>query len=289
MLETGKFQTLRAEKKIEFGFLLSDGRDRQRTVLLPNKFVPEGLEEGDPLRVFLTLDSEDRPVATTQTPRAQIDELALLRVKEQTKIGAFLDWGLDKDLFVPFREQPDRLEAGKYYLVRLYLDPVTGRIAASCRLSRFYKGDVNELKLGKEVKLVVWEKARLGWRVVVENKYIGLIYDNELFQKVRPGDRLTGYVHVLRPDDNRVDIRLRADGIQGVVGYKPVVLDALADAGGFLPLNAKSDLAAVRDYFSFSKRVFKQVIGILYKEGAITIEEDGIRLNSGRSGERKRK
>ena len=279
MLEVGKFNLLTVCRMSEFGCYLDDGRDHSRRVLLPNNSIPPGgLAPGDRLEVFLYLDSEDRLIATTRRPAAQVGELALLRVKEQTKIGAFLDWGLEKDLFVPFREQPERLEPGRYCLVRLYIDPVTGRIVASRRLSRFYKGDVSELSPGRRVKLIVWEKARLGWRVIFDEKYIGLIYDNELFRKLVPGEHLDGFIHQIRTGENRLDIRLRRDGIKGVEEFKPAVLDALADAGGFLPLNAKSDLALVREYFSFSKRVFKQVIGMLYKEGKITISDDGIRL-----------
>ena len=279
MLKLGKFNRLVVEKTTEFGFYLSDGTDRRNMVLLPNKYVPENLDVDDELDVFLYLDSEDRIVATTQTPLAQLGDLARLRVKEQTRIGAFLDWGLDKDLFVPFREQPVRLTPGELCLVKLYLDPVTGRIAASRRLSRFYTGDVSKLRLNQKVRLTVWEEARLGWRVIADDSYVGLVYFNELCRTLHPGDRLDGYVHAIRAEENRIDVRLRPDGIEGIKAFKPAVLDALEDAGGFLPLNAKSDLAAVRDYFSFSKRVFKQVIGMLYKEGRITIAEDGIRLN----------
>lgn len=133
----------------------------------------------------------------------------MLRVKETTKIGAFLDWGLDKDLLLPFREQPQRVEAGRSYLVRLYLDEKTGRIVASRRLSRFYTGDVRELVPNQEVKFTVWDKARLGWRVIIDDKYIGIIYDNELFRAVKPGDRFTGFVHCIREEENRADIRFR--------------------------------------------------------------------------------
>ncbi len=278
MLELGKINTLVVGKKVDFGFYLHDGTDTAKSVLLPNKFAPENLAAGDTLDVFLCLDSEDRIVATTQTPKAQVGEIALLRVREQTSIGAFLDWGLDKDLFVPFREQPVRMEAGKHYLVYLYIDPVTGRIAASRRLSRFFKDDVKTFRLNQQVKLTVWERARLGWRVIVDRRSTGLVYDNEVFQQLAPGMQLDGFVHAVREEDNRLDIRLRRDGIKGVESFKPAVLDALEDAGGFLPLNAKSDLAAVRENFSFSKRVFKQVIGMLYKEGKIVITGEGIRL-----------
>ncbi len=278
MLNIGQYNRLIVEKTLEFGAILSDGIHHQETVLLPNKFLPlGGFEPGTELEVFLSLDSEDRIVATTQHPLAKVGDLALLRVKEQTPIGAFLDWGLDKDLFVPFREQPQRLTPGKFYLVHLYLDPVTRRIVASRRLTRFYQGDVTELKLNQKVKLTIWEEARLGWRAIVDNRYIGLLYRNELCRPVTPGEQLDGYVHQIREEENRIDLRLRPDGFDGVVAFKPVVLDALQDAGGFLPLNAKSSPEAIQEYFSFSKKVFKQIIGMLYKEKLITLEENGIR------------
>lgn len=278
MLNIGKHQLLTAEKETEFGFYLSDGRNHRETVLLPKKFAPAGFKEGDELEVFLSLDSEDRPVATTQKPKAEVGTLAVLRVKETTKIGAFLDWGLDKDLLLPFREQPQRVEAGRSYLVRLYIDEKTGRIVASRRLSRFYTGDVRELVPNQEVKFTVWDKARLGWRVIIEDKYIGIIYDNELFRAVKPGDRFTGFVHCIREEENRADIRFRPDGFDGVAAGKPAILDALEDAGGFLPLNSKSSVEEIQASFSFSKRVFKQLIGMLYKERKIVITDDGIRL-----------
>lgn len=287
MLNIGKHQLLTAEKETEFGFYLSDGRNHRETVLLPKKFAPAGFKEGDELEVFLSLDSEDRPVATTQKPKAEVGTLAVLRVKETTKIGAFLDWGLDKDLLLPFREQPQRVEAGRSYLVRLYIDEKTGRIVASRRLSRFYTGDVRELVPNQEVKFTVWDKARLGWRVIIDDKYIGIIYDNELFRAVKPGDRFTGFVHCIREEENRADIRFRPDGFDGVAAGKPAILDALEDAGGFLPLNSKSSVEEIQASFSFSTRVFKQLIGMLYKERKIVITDDGIRLADANQTEEK--
>ena len=287
MLNIGKHQLLTAEKETEFGFYLSDGRNHRETVLLPKKLAPAGFKEGDELEVFLSLDSEDRPVATTQKPKAEVGTLAVLRVKETTKIGAFLDWGLDKDLLLPFREQPQRVEAGRSYLVRLYIDEKTGRIVASRRLSRFYTGDVRELVPNQEVKFTVWDKARLGWRVIIDDKYIGIIYDNELFRAVKPGDRFTGFVHCIREEENRADIRFRPDGFDGVAAGKPAILDALEDAGGFLPLNSKSSVEEIQASFSFSKRVFKQLIGMLYKERKIVITDDGIRLADANQTEEK--
>lgn len=287
MLPIGKICQLVAERRTDSGFYLSDGRNHRETVLLPNKFVPPDLEPGNEIEVFLLRDSEDRPVATTRKPKGEAGTFALLRVKEVTKIGAFLDWGMDKDLLLPFREQPQRVSPGEECLVRIYVDPKTGRIAASRRLERFCRGDVSELKPDQEVRVTVWEKIRLGWRVLVDEKYIGILYFNELFRPVAPGDRLTGYVHAIRPGENRVDVRLRRDGFRGVVAEKPAVLDKLREAGGFLPLTSRSSLEEIRQYFPFSKRVFKQLIGMLYKEREIVITDDGIRL-AGEPGKEKK-
>ncbi len=278
MIQIGCYQTLVAERETDFGFFLSDGKNRRKSVLLPRRFAPKNFREGDKLEVFIALDSEDRPVATTQTPKAIPGEFAMLTVKETTKLGAFLDWGLDKDLLLPFREQPARVETGKSYLVYIYVDKTTSRIAASRRLGRFCKHPVQELTLNQTVDCIVWEKARFGWRLIVNNRHLGLAYYNELCQPLKPGDRFTGFVHAIREDDNRVDIRFRADGIKGVEAEKPLILDALERAGGFLPLNSQSSVEAIQAHFSFSKRTFKQLIGMLYKERAIVITDDGIRL-----------
>ena len=279
MLHLGKINSLTVQKTVDFGWYLYDGKNVRKNVLLPRKLYKGELKEGETLDVFLYLDSEDRWVATPQIPKAQVGELALLRVKDVNRIGAFLDWGLDKDLLVPYREQPERMKVNHSYLVYIYVDPVTRRIVASRRLMHFFKGDVSELEVNQKVRLKVWEPARLGWRVIVDEKYTGLIYSNELYQPLTAGQELEGFVHNIRVETNQLDIRLRPDGIEGVRDFKATVLDALEDAGGYLPLSSKCDAAKIQEYFSFSKRVFKQVIGMLYKERKITIEEYGIRLN----------
>lgn len=278
MFELGRLNRLIVGRRVGFGYYLYDRGDPARSVLLPAKFAPEKLTEGDGIEVFLCLDSEDRIVATTRKPAAQVGDIALLRVRDVTEFGAFLDWNQEKDLLVPFREQPVRMEVGKSYLVYVYIDPVTGRIVASRRLGRFFRGEVSQYAPNQRVRLTVWEKARLGWRVVVDRRCIGLVYDNEIFRELSPGMELEGFVHAVRTSDNRLDIRLRRDGIRGVEEFKPVILDALEDAGGFLPLHAKSSPVEIAEYFSFSKRVFKQAVGMLYKERRITVSGEGIRL-----------
>lgn len=278
MIRIGRYNRMRVEKVVAFGAYLSDGKQRDEMILLPKKYFPDHIEIDDELEVFVYRDSEDRPVATTWRPYAQVGEFAALKVVDANRVGAFMDWGLEKDLMVPFREQLSRMEVGKYYLVKVLYDDVTGRIIASSRIGNLLKGnDVHDLQVGEEVRLLVWEKSRLGYKVLINEKYIGQIYDTEIFQQLRIGDRLPGFVSRIR-NDNRADIRLRAAGYQGIIGESAAVLEVLEENGGFLPLNAKSDPEAIQAYFSMSKRVFKQLIGNLYKERKITVAEDGIRL-----------
>ena len=278
MIRIGRYNRMRVEKFVAFGAYLSDGKQRDEMILLPKKYFPDHIEIDDELEVFVYRDSEDRPVATTWRPYAQVGEFAALKVVDANRVGAFMDWGLEKDLMVPFREQLSRMEVGKYYLVKVLYDDVTGRIIASSRIGNLLKGnDVHDLQVGEEVRLLVWEKSRLGYKVLINEKYIGQIYDTEIFQQLRIGDRLPGFVSRIR-NDNRADIRLRAAGYQGIIGESAAILEVLEENGGFLPLNAKSDPEAIQAYFSMSKRVFKQLIGNLYKERKITVAEDGIRL-----------
>lgn len=278
MIRIGRYNRMRVEKFVAFGAYLSDGKQRDEMILLPKKYFPDHIEIDDELEVFVYRDSEDRPVATTWRPYAQVGEFAALKVVDANCVGAFMDWGLEKDLMVPFREQLSRMKVGKYYLVKVLYDDVTGRIIASSRIGNLLKGnDVHDLQVGEEVRLLVWEKSRLGYKVLINEKYIGQIYDTEIFQQLRIGDRLPGFVSRIR-NDNRADIRLRAAGYQGIIGESAAILEVLEENGGFLPLNAKSDPEAIQAYFSMSKRVFKQLIGNLYKERKITVAEDGIRL-----------
>ncbi len=278
MIRIGRYNRMRVEKFVAFGAYLSDGKQRDEMILLPKKYFPDHIEIDDELEVFVYRDSKDRPVATTWRPYAQVGEFAALKVVDANCVGAFMDWGLEKDLMVPFREQLSRMKVGKYYLVKVLYDDVTGRIIASSRIGNLLKGnDVHDLQVGEEVRLLVWEKSRLGYKVLINEKYIGQIYDTEIFQQLRIGDRLPGFVSRIR-NDNRADIRLRAAGYQGIIGESAAILEVLEENGGFLPLNAKSDPEAIQAYFSMSKRVFKQLIGNLYKERKITVAEDGIRL-----------
>ena len=276
MLKLGEINRLEVYRIVDFGAFLADADEE---VLLPRKFVPEGTKLGDWLDVFLYLDSEDRPVATTQKPKAFVGDTVFLEVKDTNDVGAFLDWGLDKDLFVPFREQKDRMLKGKSYVVRLILDKVSGRIFGSSRIHVFAKKTHEDnFKVGEKVEILVCSEEEIGFNVLINNEYMGMLYKNEIHSPVKLGDRLTAYISKLRTD-KKIDVSLRKPGFFGVLKEKPLILAKLEEAGGFLPFNSKSDPKAIEAYFNISKRVFKQAIGNLYKERRITITDDGIKLN----------
>jgi hypothetical protein len=276
MLKMGQINRLEVYRMVDFGAFLADDDEE---VLLPRKFVPEGTVIGNVLDVFLYLDSEDRPVATTQTPKAMVGETVFLEVTDITPVGAFMDWGLDKDLFVPFREQKDPMVKGKSYPVRIVLDKVSGRIFGSSRLHVFAKKThENNFRRGDKVEIQVCSEEEIGFNVLINNQYMGMLYKNELHRPVKPGDKLTAYISKLR-DDKKIDVSLRKPGFSGIIKEKPLILEKLEEAGGFLPFNSKSSPEEIEKHFQISKRVFKQAIGNLYKERRITITDDGIKLN----------
>ncbi len=275
MLHIGSYNELTVDRIFDFGVYLES--EQGADVLLPGKYVPEGTAVGDRLKVFVYTDSEDRPVATTQTPKAVVGEFACLRVKDVNAFGAFLDWGLDKDLFVPFKRQHRQMEVGRSYVVRVLLDEQSGRVVAASRLNAFFNKDTRGLEEGEAVRLMIYDFTDLGIMAVVDNEYSGVLYRSEVFEPLRFGDVRDGYIKKIRPD-GRLDLMLRKPGYAAVTDLKPQVLEALERAGGFLPYHGKSDADEIRAVFKMSKKVFKQVIGGLYKEGAITVGEDGMRL-----------
>jgi hypothetical protein len=255
-------------------FLASEEGD----ILLPGKFIPEGAKIGTELEVFVYLDSEDRPVATVQKPFAVVGEFALLKVKDtNAKVGSFLDWGLDKDLLLPFSEQLAPVKKGEQVLVRVYQDS-SGRIAATARLDRFLKPADGSLSEGDAVDLFIYAYTDLGAKVVVNGCYVGMLFSNELYGKPKAGEQLRGYVKKIR-DGGKIDITLRRGGAQEARSDRDLVLAALTDApDGFLPLNDKSSPESISELLKLSKKSFKKAVGGLYREGLISMAEDGIRL-----------
>ena len=282
MIDIGRINTLTALRQTSFGFYLGDLTDRinqdfNNDILLPNKYVPDSFSVDDTIDVFVYNDSEDRPVATTLSPLIQRNEFAALQVVSVSKVGAFLDWGLEKDLFVPYREQAYPLETGQWCVVFMYLDGQTNRLVASTKLNRFLDPDVSELHEGDEVQLLAYETTDLGVNVIINNRYKGLVYGNEIFRTVRPGDPLIGYIKTIR-DDNLVDVSLQKPGFENVEPNARRILATLKAEDGFLPLTDSSPPEAIYKTLEMSKKTFKKAIGTLYRERKIVLEKEGIRL-----------
>jgi len=276
MAQLGHYNDMTLLKKEHMGWFLDGGLFGK--VLLPNRYVPEGCKAGDSLRVFLYLDSEDRAIATTQRPLATVEQVAYLQVKTINKVGAFLNWGLAKDLLVPFSEQKRPMEEGQFYVVYLYLDK-SNRIVASERLNRFLKDQAHQYEFNDKVKVIPHSPTDLGYKVVVDDKYWGVIHASDISQPLKTGKKLEGYIKQPRAD-GKLDISLKPLGYKKTGQLSDVIFEKLEQAGGSIPLGDKSPAEDIEAYFGVSKRVFKMAIGKLYKEKKITIEKGGIRLKS---------
>lgn len=275
MLHLGIKNTLRILRGTGVGMFLGD--EEGNDVLLPKKYVPENAIVGDDIEVFIYRDSEDRIIATNLEPKIQLNQFACLQVKSVTAIGAFLDWGLEKDLFVPFREQNKKMEEGRWYAVFLYLDEETDRLVASCKVNRYFEKENIDLQIGQEVDLLIFEETDLGLNAVINNKYKGLIYENEIFQRIKIGTRTKGFIKNLR-DDNRVDLSLQKQGYANVEPNAERILEKLKANNGFLDVTDKSDSNYVMYQLEMSKKTFKKAVGALYRQKIIRIEDDGLYL-----------
>lgn len=268
----GRYSVFRVLRLVNFGAYLETPAGE---LLLPKKYMPEGLRPDDYVRVFVYHDSEDRPIATTLQPYAQLGEFACLRVKHTTAFGAFMDWGLEKDLFVPLKEQHRPMREGQVYVVRIGLDPRTGRLIGIGKIGAFLDKGKPDLREGEQVALLVYEKTDLGYMCIVNNRHAGILYHSELFEPVSVGDKRTGFVKKIR-NDFKIDLSLRLPGFQGIRAKRQIILDALKDAGGFLPYHDKTDPEIIKEVFQMSKKTFKILLGNLFKEGKIKISEKGI-------------
>ena len=273
-LSLGRFNRLTIVRRAEQGLYLSGGPE---DILLPNRYVPDGAEIGDEIDVFVYLDAEERLIATTETPKAQVGDFAWLQVAWVNNFGAFLDWGLMKDLFVPFREQKMKMQKGKSYLVHLHIDPETYRIMASAKVERYLSTDFPPYHGGDEVDILVWQKTDLGFKAIVENRFSGMLFDAEIFRQLHSGDRLKAYVKQVRPD-GKIDLSLQKKGQKAVHDFSDTLLEHLQNNGGFTPLGDKSPAEEIYALFGVSKKVFKKAVGDLYKQHLITIEPEGLRL-----------
>ena len=258
-----------------FGLYLDGGRAGE--ILMPQKYVPEGVSVGDDLRVFVYLDQEERPIATTEQPLAVVGEFAYLECSWVNEYGAFLHWGVTKDLFCPFREQKKRMQIGESYVVHIHLDEETYRLVASAKVEHYFDEEKPTYKQGEEVDLMIWQKTELGFKVIIDNKYPALVYGDQVFQYVHTGDRMKGYIATVRPD-GKIDCTLQPTGQQYAKDFAEVLLQYLKDNGGVCNLGDKSDAEDIKRLFQVSKKVYKKAVGDLYKRHLITVEPLAIHL-----------
>lgn len=283
MIKIGKYNTLTILRDTKVGlFLGNEITDPEgiHDILLPNKYVPSQFEIGDELTVFVYLDHEERPVATTLEPYILLNEFALLRVNYVNQVGAFMDWGMEKDILVPFKEQARPMEKGKRYLVFLYMDEKTNRLVASSKTNQFLCNESLKVENGEEVDLIVSHITEIGINVIINERHKGLVYKDEVYDDaIRTGDRLRGYIKTIRPD-NKIDVSLHKLGYQNIEPNAQKILDELKASRGFLRLNDSSHPEDIKTVLKMSKKTFKKAIGSLYKDRKIEMKDDGIYLIS---------
>lgn len=277
----GQKNRLKAMWRVDFGMYLEG--DEEGKILLPARYVPEDLEVGDEIEVFVYLDNEERLIATTLEPKAMVGDFAYLEVAWVNEYGAFLDWGLMKDLFCPFREQKRRMEQGRSYIVHVHVDEESYRIMASAKVEHYLQQLQPDaegkfpLKAGDKVNILIWQKTDLGFKCIIENKYAGLIYDKQIFRQIHTGDRMEAYISNIRPD-GKIDVELQKHGREHKEDFAETLLRYLQYSGGRCHLHDKSDAEDIKNQFHVSKRTFKQAVGALYKQRLIEITDDGIVL-----------
>ena len=277
MIQLGKRNDMKVLRIVDFGAYLDAGDIGE--ILLPNRYVPEGCKVGDEVNVFVYLDSEERLVATTQKSLVEVNHFACLEVKWVNEHGAFLDWGLMKDLFCPFKEQKQKMQVGYKYVVYAYIDAVTYRIVASAKLEKFISNERPPYSKGDEVDIIVCQRTDLGFKVIVDEKFYGMLFDKDVFKPLRKGDRMKAYIKQVRPDD-KIDVVLQNEsGRELVEGFAERLLQELfASEGGCLPYHDKTDADEIYRAFGVSKKTFKRAVGDLYKRNLITLSDSGIEL-----------
>ena len=275
MVQIGKVNRLKVLRKVSIGYFL-DG-DTLGDLLLPMKYSPADLKENDELDVFIYLDSEDRLIATTQTPFAMVGDFAMLKAVAVEKVGAFLDWGLLKDLLTPFKEQQVRMKKDESYLVYVYIDDNTKRVVASSKIDKFLDNIPPEYEAEQEVDLIIAYKTDLGYKAIINNTHSGIIYNNQIFTQLSVGQKLKGYINKVR-EDEKIDLILQKQGYENIDEFSQIIYNALRDNDNFLPVTDKSAPEEISNLFGISKKNFKKAVGALYREKIIAIEENGIRL-----------
>ncbi|WP_417291136.1 S1 RNA-binding domain-containing protein [Corallibacter sp.] len=275
MIKIGEYNTLEILRETDPGLFLAD--DEGNEVLLPNRYVPETFKIWDKIEVFVYLDNEERLVAVTDRPYIKKGDFALLRCNQVNKHGAFLDWGMVKELFCPFKEQAFKMKPGGWYLVYCYIDEKTDRLVASSKTNQFLDNSVLTVEKFDEVDIIVSHPSEIGMNVIVNKKHLGLIFKDEIFKDISIGDRLKGYVKKIR-HDNKIDIVLGQIGYRNIEPNAELIMRELEDNSGYLNLTDKSDPDVIKEQLQMSKKSFKKAIGSLYKQKLIELKEDGIYL-----------
>ena len=274
-IKLGDYNRLRIVKKVDFGLYLDGGEEGE--ILLPTRYVPEGCQVGDMLNVFLYLDIDERLIATTLTPLVQVGQFACLEVAWVNQFGAFLNWGLMKDLFVPFSEQKMKMQVGRKYVIHAHLDDESYRIVASAKVERYLSKDIPDYAPGTEVDILIWQKTDLGFKAIIDNKHSGLLYENEIFCTLETGMQMRAFVKQVR-EDGKVDLILQKPGFEKIDDFSKTLLDYIKEHGGRIHLNDKSPAEDIYDTFGVSKKTFKKGVGDLYKKRLISLQENGITL-----------
>ena len=276
MVLLGQYNTLPVLKLVDFGLYLDGGDGLE--ILMPKRYIPEGTKEGDELRVFVYQDSEARLIATNEHPYATVGQFASLRINSVNQVGAFADWGTSKELLIPHREQNQRMEEGRRYLVHIYIDQLSGRIVGTAKLDKYLDNVPPTYEPNQEVEVIVWKPTPMGWKVIINHQHTGLLYKNQIFQELHTGERLRAWVRSVREDD-KIDLSLQPLGYRQMIDpAEATILKALHNHNGFMPLTDHSTPELIAYELQMSKKTFKKAIGALYKQQRIAILPDGITL-----------
>lgn len=276
MVQLGQYNTLPVLKLVEFGLYLDGGDGLE--ILMPKRYIPEGAKEGDELQVFVYQDSEARLIATNEHPYATVGQIASMRINSVNQVGAFADWGTSKELLIPHREQAQRMEEGRRYLIYVYIDQVSGRIAGTSKLDKYLNNVPPTYEAGEEVEALIWKPTPMGWKVIINQKHTGLLYQNQIFQELHTGERLRAWVRGVR-DDDKIDLSLQPLGYRQMIDpAEATILKALHNHNGFMPLTDRSTPELIAFELQMSKKTFKKAIGALYKQQRIALLPDGIKL-----------
>lgn len=274
-IRLGKRNKLEVMREVDFGVYLDGGEIGD--ILLPKRYVPEGCKPGDIVDIFLYLDNEERLIATTEEALIEVGQFACLEVNWTNQYGAFLNWGLMKDLFCPFSEQRVKMQIGKKYVVYCYIDPKTYRIVASAKIDKFLSNEEADYEIGETVEALVYQRTDLGYKAIINGRHGGLIFGNSTFRDLYIGDRVSAYIKNIRPD-GKIDLDIHQHGKQGVEDFADKLLQHIIVNGGFSPFHDKTPAEDIYDKFQVSKKTFKKAVGDLYKHKYITIKEDGLEI-----------